>query len=71
MRTTVAPNPKTRTPLTVTAAAARLGAHPETLRRHLRAGTIRGIRLGHWRVSLDELERLEGRNWDQEEEDLE
>lgn len=71
MQTTIAPNLNTRTPLTVTAAAPRLGAHPETLRRHLRAGTIRGIRLGHWRIPADEIDRLEGRNWDQHEEGFE
>jgi len=56
--------------MTVSAAAPRLGAHPETLRRHLRAGNIRGIRLGHWRIPADEIDRLEGRNWDQQEEGL-
>lgn len=63
MQTTVAPNQNIRSPLTVTAAAPRLGAHPETLRRHLRAGSIRGIRLGHWRIPADEMDRLQGRSW--------
>jgi excisionase family DNA binding protein len=71
MQTTIAPNLNTRSPLTVTAAAPILGAHPETVRRHLRAGNIRGIRLGHWRIPADEIDRLEGRIWDQQGEGLE
>ena len=37
--------------LTVEQAASRLHVHPITVRRHLRSGTLRGIKRGHlWRV---------------------
>jgi excisionase family DNA binding protein len=63
MHSTIIDDRKSLIPLTVTAAAPRLGAHPETLRRHLRSGSIRGIKLGHWRIPADEMARLEGHNW--------
>lgn len=51
--------------LTVTEAARLLRVHPETLREWLRAGELRGLRLGHgrgvWRVPSAELERLQAR----------
>lgn len=40
--------------LTVAEAAEVLRIHPDTLREHLRAGRIRGIKVGaHWRVPED------------------
>ena len=66
MHPTIIDDPKSLIPLTVTDAAPRLGAHPETLRRHLRSGSIRGIKLGHWRIPVDEMARLEGRSGAQE-----
>jgi len=60
----------TKPPLTVTAAATRLGYHVETVRRYLRSGSIRGIKLGHWRIPMDEMARLEGREWAQQEGEL-
>jgi excisionase family DNA binding protein len=48
--------------LTVEQVADRLQVHPETVRRWLRAGRLRGVRLGGsklgYRVSEDELERF-------------
>lgn len=48
--------------LTVDEAAARLKVHPETVRRHLKAGTIKGHRLGSkrlgWRIPASEVERF-------------
>jgi excisionase family DNA binding protein len=48
--------------LTVDQVAERLQVHPETVRRWLRGGWLRGVRLGGsklgYRVSEDELERF-------------
>lgn len=46
--------------LTVTQAAERLGIHRETLKRGLRAGRVHGYQTpgGHWRVTLEEIERI-------------
>jgi excisionase family DNA binding protein len=42
--------------LTVAQVAAYLGWHPEVVRRHLRAGDLRGRRVGSsWRVTLPDL----------------
>jgi len=50
--------------LTVEEVAARLKVHPETVRRHLKAGTIKGHRLGSkrlgWRIAASELDRFVG-----------
>jgi excisionase family DNA binding protein len=51
-----------RTLLTVEQVAERLQVHPETVRRWLRGGRLRGVRLGGsklgYRISEDELERF-------------
>jgi excisionase family DNA binding protein len=48
--------------LTVTEAAERLRAHPETIRRMLRDGRLHGSlplgRRGGWRIAASEIERL-------------
>lgn len=50
--------------LTVEQVAERLGAHPETVRRWLRSGTIKGVRPGGmklgWRIPESEVRRLLG-----------
>lgn len=51
--------------LTVDEAADRLGYHPHYLRKLLRLGVIRGRKISsnakaHWRVPLEEVERLAG-----------
>jgi len=53
--------------LKVNQVAERVNAHPETVRRWLREGTLRGVLIGgttrgNWRVDEDEVERyLHGR----------
>lgn len=42
----------------VSDAAVKIGVHPETVRRFLRMGAIKGIKFGHWRVPADEVDRL-------------
>lgn len=49
--------------VTARAAAAVLGVQPETVRRHLRSGEVRGVRIGsgpkaRWRIPAEELRRL-------------
>jgi len=47
--------------LTLQEAVDRLKLHPDTLRRWLRAGTLRGTRLsrkGGWRIPSSEVERV-------------
>lgn len=55
--------------LTVEQVAERLQVHPETVRRWLRTGRLRGVRLGGsklgYRVSEEELERLITRGGDE------
>ena len=47
-------------PLTikVSEAARLLNITPETLRRHLQEGRIKGINLGQWLVPVSEIDRL-------------
>jgi excisionase family DNA binding protein len=49
--------------LAVKEAAAKIGVHADTLRRGLREGTVRGVKVrehGPWRVPISEVARLEG-----------
>jgi len=44
----------------VSDAARLLNIRPETLRRHLKLGKIKGTNLGNWLVPVSEIERLLG-----------
>lgn len=44
---------------TVEQVAKILQMHPETIRRNLKAGTIKGFKINQqWRISEDEIERM-------------
>ena len=51
-------------PLTVAQAAKVLGVNPDTLRRAIASGSLKAFRLhskGHYRVTMDEIERFIGK----------
>jgi excisionase family DNA binding protein len=50
---------KCATPLRVSEASSLLGLHPETIRTHLEAGRIKGIKLGRWLIPIEEINRLQ------------